>query len=155
MKKSYILKQDYSFPDVISTPSTYQRARVNMKKFRRGEIVNGEMKHSNNEPSFVLVEGRFVIPVSMLREVVTKEVSSNASGFPEQKAMDKKPALVVTRGGLKGLDAMLIGALSGVAGVFIAEKQTWLQPSPNKKNYIYGAVVGALAGLYLNYRFKK
>ena len=152
--KSYILRQDFSSPDVISTPSSYRSAQVNYKRFKKGEIINGELKHANNKPSFVLVQGRLVIPISVLREVVTKEISVAANGeLTETKIEDKKPAIVVTKGKLKGIDAMIIGAVVGVIGVVVAEKQGWIT-MPNKKNKLWGALGGAAAGLYLSQRFR-
>lgn len=160
MLKSYILTKDFSSPYVVSTGLAHKPTQIKLKKFRRGEIINGEMKHANNQPAFVLVGGTLMIPLAVIREVVTKEINSGADGSGSetkeaQKAQDRKPALVVTQGKLKGIDAMLIGAVVGVVGVVIAEKQTWLAPSPSHKNKLIGGFVGAIAGLYLSYRLKK
>ena len=48
---------------------------------------------------------------------------------------------------------MIIGAILGVAGVFIAEKQGWIA-EPDKKYKLYGAIGGAIVGYYFMYRKK-
>lgn len=156
MVKSYILTKEFKSPDVINTPTSFRPANIKLRTFRKGEIINGELKHANNEPAFVLVQGRLVVPLSVLREVVTREISSGASGVTtsgEQRAEDRKPAIVVTKGKVKMLDAMVIGAIVGVVGVIVAEKQGWIA-MPNKKNKMWGAIGGAVAGVYLSYRLK-
>ena len=152
--KSYILTRDFDSPDVINTASTYKPAQIKMRRFRRGEIINGELKHANNQPAFVLVEGRLVFPLEVLKEVITREINSNASGEETKKAEDKKPAIVVTNSRMKSIDALLIGAVVGFAGVILAEKQGWIT-TPDKKNKFYGAGVGAVLGIYIANRFKK
>ena len=153
--KSYILTRDFNSPYVISTGLAHQPTKIKLKKFRKGEIVNGEMKHANNQPAFILVQGTLMIPLSVIKEVVTRDVNSSFDdGKSNKAAEDKKPAIVVTNSKMKSLDAMIIGAIAGLGGVILAEKQGWIT-SVDKKNKIYGAIVGAIAGLYVSYRFKK
>ena len=47
------------------------------------------------------------------------------------------------------MDAMLIGAVIGLAGVYLANKKGWIKV-PDNMNYAYGAGIGAaLAGYYI------
>ena len=54
----------------------------------------------------------------------------------------------------KYIDGILIGAVVGLGGVILAEKQGWIV-NVDKKNKIYGAIAGAILGGYYIYRFKK
>jgi hypothetical protein len=46
---------------------------------------------------------------------------------------------------------MIIGAIVGVVGVYIAEKQGWIA-EPDKKYKLYGALIGAAGAAYIVYR---
>ena len=122
------------------------------KQFRKGQIVKGEMKHANNKPAFLLVDGCCVVPLTSIREVVTKEVTSDVTGDAAQTPIVKNK-IDVKVSKLKIMDAGIIGGLVGLGGVWLAHKQSWL-PVVDNKNYLYGAVIGAAAGMYLLYRFK-
>ena len=54
----------------------------------------------------------------------------------------------------KYIDGILIGAVVGLGGVILAEKQGWIT-NIDKKNKIYGAIAGAVLGTYYIYRFQK
>lgn len=152
--KSYILIQDFRSPIVRVTGVPHSPSRIETKLFRKGEIIQGEMKHANNQPAFVLVRGQLVVPLQVLKEVVSKDInsSSNAEGQPETEKKDKEK-YVQTNPKIKYLDAMLIGAALGFGGVYLAERQGWIAV-PEKKYRFYGAIAGALAGAYFVYRFK-
>lgn len=150
--KSYIVTQDFKSPYVRVTGLPQKPQEIRFKQFKKGEIVNGELKHSNNQPAFVLVKGTLVLPLSVIKELVTKEVSHSAEGSAE-KPKEEKKMITIQPSKVKYVDAMIVGALAGFGLVFLAEKQGWIV-SVDKKNKIYGAVGGALAGLYLTYRYK-
>ena len=89
----------------------------------------------------------------MVRELTTKSIVSNADG-EDVNVPEKKTKIVAnTDPKMKYLDAIVIGALVGAGGAYLAEKQG-LIATVDKKNKIYGALIGAGAGLYLAYRFK-
>ena len=46
---------------------------------------------------------------------------------------------------------MIVGALVGFGGVFLAEKKGWISEPDNKYRY-YGAIAGAALGYYFVYR---
>ena len=51
------------------------------------------------------------------------------------------------------IDALVVGALLGVGGAYLSEKQGWLG-EPDKKNKLYGALIGGAVALYGLYRYK-
>ena len=148
--KSYIVTQDFKSPVVRVTGMPHKPQDIRFKRFRKGDIIKGELKHANNEPAFILVGGACVVPLNVVKELVTKEITSNAEGTEE-----KKPIKITPKEGprMKYLDAVIIGAALGVGGAYLAEKQGWIA-MPDKKNKIYGALIGAAVGLYFVYRFK-
>lgn len=149
--KSYVVTQDFKSPWVRMTGRPNKPQELRFKLFKKGEIVNGEMKHANNQPAFVLVKGVLMLPLSVVKEVITKDVSVSAEGGEEKK--DTKKISLQSMSKVKYVDAIVIGAIIGAGAVFLAEKQGWLV-SPDKKNKVYGAIGGALLGTYLVYRTK-
>jgi hypothetical protein len=150
--KSYIMTKTTRAPYVQVTGQAHNPQAIRMKILREGQIVKGEMKHANNKPAFVLVAQCLVVPLDAVREVITKDVtSSNASG---ETTTDKPKAIKLPSvNKLKYIDAVVIGSLVGVGSAFLIEKQGWLAP-PDKKNKVYGAIIGAAAALYILYRYK-
>ena len=147
--KSYIVIQDFKSPIVRVTGMPHKPQEILMKRFRKGEIIKGELKHANNKPAFILVGGAAVVPLGVVKELVTKEIVSDASG-------ESKPAIKIEpikNPRMKYLDGIVLGSVLGVGGAYLAEKQGWIA-QPDKKNKIYGALIGAAIGLYLVYRFK-
>lgn len=155
--KSYILTNDYKAPYVTATGLPHNPSAIRFKQFRKGEIIKGEMKHANNKPAFILVNGVCVVPLEVVKELITKEIISHADGEGSIKEKVEK-----TLGGssannanpkVRYIDALLLGAIVGFGGVILAEKQGWIA-EPDKKYRLYGAVgVGALA-MYIVYRSK-
>jgi hypothetical protein len=149
--KSYIVTQSFKTPLVRVTGMAHKPQEIRFKQFRKGDIVKGELKHANNKPAFVLVGSQLVVPLNAVKELVTKEIVSSADG--ESKPQEKVKITPNKDPKMKYLDAVILGGLAGFGGVYLAEKQGWI-PNVDKKNRIYGALVGAAAGLYLVYRFK-
>ena len=92
--KSYILTKDFKSPYVTATGLPHNPSAIKFKQFRRGEVVNGEMKHANNKPAFVLVNGVLVVPLDVVKELVTKDVVSHADGKGSIK--EKTPPKLTT-----------------------------------------------------------
>jgi len=156
--KSYIFVNDYKAPYVQVTGLPHNPQKIRFKKFLKGEIVKGELKHANNKPAFILVAGVCVVPLDIVKELVTKAVvehndhaKSAADGAMLALTPKKKPS---TASKVKYVDAMVVGALLGVGAVFLADKQGWIS-MPDKKHKLYGAAIGAAAGLYFVYRMKQ
>jgi hypothetical protein len=156
--KSYLITHDVKSPYVVATGLPHNPQEVRLKLFRKGQIVKGELKHANNKPAFLLVNGVCVIGLDVVKEIVTKEINSNASGgttTSATKVIDKTVGLSKDNSNpkVRYIDAMIVGALLGFGGVFIAEKQGWIG-EPDKKYKLYGAVGGAIVGYYFMYRSK-
>ena len=153
--KSYILTNDWKAPYVTSTGHPKNPQAIRFKQFKKGTIVKAELKHANNKPAFLLVSGVCVVPLNVVKELVTKEVISNVDGQGSIK--DK---VVSTVGGssktnsnakIKYIDSAIIGALVGFGAIVLSEKQGWI-PEVDKKYRLYGALGGALLLSYVMYR---
>lgn len=155
--KSYLITHDYKAPYVESTGHPKNPTQVKFKVFRRGDIVRGELKHANNKPAFLLVGGQAIVTLDVIKELVTKEVKSGADSTTTSpsKLIDKTIGLPKNNSNpqVRYLDAMLIGAIVGFGGAYLAEKQGWIG-EPNKKNKLIGAGIGAALGVYYIYRSK-
>lgn len=154
MKKSYILTKDVKSPVVVNSQTAHKPAQIRFKNFRRGQIVQGELKHAGNQPLFVLVGRMCVIPLDCVKELQGKDIQSNYTGadMDEQK---KEPQVVkVENPKIKYLDALIIGGLVGFLGVHLGQKYGYITPDEenDKKYKMYGALGGALIGVYLVYR---
>ena len=153
--KSYVLKQDMKVPYVTNTGHAARPTQIKFKRFKKDDIVNGELKHANNKPAFILVSGVLPIPVWAVKELVTKEIVTGAVGTEKLQDktitapstdIDKFPKMKVT-------DAIIIGAITGALAVWFAEKKNIIK-EPDKKNKIYGAIGGALVFGYIAFRMK-
>lgn len=155
--KSYILTNDYKAPYVTATGLPHNPSAIRFKQFSRGDIIKGEMKHANNKPAFILVNGVCVVPLDVVKELVTKEVVSHTDG---EGSIKKK--ISQTIGGsskansnpkVRYMDALLLGAVVGFGGVILAEKQGWIA-EPDKKYRLYGAIGAGALAMYIVYRSK-
>jgi len=151
-QKTYIFTHDCKAPYVEITGKPHMPQEVKFLKFRRGDQVRGEIKHSNNKPAFILGPKNAIIPLDVVKELVTKAVvgdtpSLAASSFdgPTQ------PKSVPTNPKVRYIDAMLLGAVVGLVAVVVAEKQGWIS-EPDSKYKWYGAGLGAVAAGYIVYR---
>lgn len=155
--KSYIFTNDFKAPYVTATGLPHNPQKIGFRKFQKGEIVKGELKHANNKPAFVLVHGVCVVPLDVIKELVTREVVSHTDGTVANASQKISETIGLPKdnsnSNVRYLDAMLIGALLGFGGVYLAEKQGWIA-EPNKKYKLYGAGAGALLGMYYVYRQK-
>jgi hypothetical protein len=155
MKKTYIITKDVDVPVVSSGGSAHRQAQIRMRRFRKGQLVQGELKHSNNKPSFILVGRMLVIPVECVKEIQGKDVTSKFSGTTEASTStnsSKQPVVQTKQStNVKYLDALLIGAVIGFGAMYFAEKKGWVV-SEDSKMKLYGALGGGLLGMYLVYR---
>lgn len=151
MKKSYVLIQDFKAPYVVATGMAHNPSKIMLKKYIKGQIVEGQIIISKGQPSILLVAGIIPIPVSVLKEVVTKEiVQSNASGDGKGVTPNK---VIIKKTNTRYLDAGIIGAILGAGAIYLAEKQNIIATS-DKKYKLYGALAGAVLGMYIVYRKK-
>lgn len=165
--KTYVLTQDFNAPYVIATGMPHNPQQIKLKKFRKGDIIKGELKHANNEPAFVLVQGTLVVPLEVIREVVTKAIiDNNTPPIPVEQLDDtKKDSDEVVVSGKKTtlqnlkssnpkvnyIDSMIIGGIAGLGIMYLVKRQNWIEEFENKY-YIYSGIAGALLGAYIVYR---
>jgi hypothetical protein len=163
--KSYVLTADFRAPYVVATGHPKNPQQIKTKMFREGEIVKGELKHANNQPAFILVAGTLVIPVDCIKELTTRAIVEDDKIVPaevvEEKTTNevviktdsaKKSMLKSSNPKVKYMDAIIIGGIAGLGGIYLAGKQGWIAEI-DKKHYLYGGLVGAVLGAYLVYRF--
>lgn len=156
-QKTYIATHDFKAPYVEVTGIPHNPQQVKFKTFRKGQQFRGELKHANNKPAFILAENNAIVGLDTVKEIFTKQVGAETranemSAFNgSSTGSETKKVAVPTNPKVRYIDAMLLGALVGVVGVVIAEKQGWI-PEPDKKYKMYGALGGAVAAAYIVYR---
>lgn len=161
----FVTTKEFKTPYVISTGQPHRPTAIKTKQFRKGDIISGEMKTSHGKPAFVLYKGVMVIPLTCIRQVITKEINTNLGADGDTKTTtppkEGSSGSIKVVGGKTAsteekkkryLDGIIVGALAGFGATYYAEKKGWI-PMPSQKNKIIGAVVGALAGFYVVYRF--
>ena len=158
----FVATMDFKSPYVVTTGVPHRPTQIKAKKFKKGEIICGELKESKGKPAFVLHRGVIVVPLECVKKVIVKDVvvneapkvsSAEGSGNGSGKINIEKKSFL-NDGKKKFFDAMIIGGVAGFGGVYFAEKKGWIA-EPSKKNKLIGVVAGALLGAYLVYRFQK
>lgn len=152
-QKTYIATHDFKAPYVEITGIPHNPQQVKFKNFRKGDTFKGELKHANNKPAFILAANNAIVPLDVVKELVTKNIGGNTpttSSFDASTQATKK-AVLPTNPKVRYIDAMILGGIIGVVGVIVAEKQGWIA-EPNSKFKLYGALAGALAASYIVYR---
>ena len=157
MKKSYVFKQDFKAPYVVATGLPHRPTKIMLKKYKQGQIIQGQMVMVKGKPSVLLVSGVIPIPLTVIKEVLTKEIlQSNASGKPTTATTPTNlsaPIVVGKKSNTRYVDAAILGAILGLGVAYFAEKQNWIG-QPDKKNKLYGAAIGAVLAMYFIYRKK-
>lgn len=153
--KSYVITKSCRSPIVRATGHGARPQQIQFKTFRKGDIVKGELKHANNQPAFVLINGVCVVDLSCVKELVTKEIVTGADGKTkvQDQTITAPPKTKDAMPKVKIADAVIIGAIIGAIGVFIAEKKGIIA-EPENRNKILGAVGGAIIFGYIAYRIK-
>jgi hypothetical protein len=155
MKKTYVITKTVKVPFVVNTPQPHRPADIRYKTFRKGEMVQGELKHANNKPAFVLVGKMGVLPLNCIQEVSSKpiaaETSSAEGNTQAEKADAKNKEVIVENPKVRYADAFIIGAFAGFVGTHLAMKQGWI-PDEDKKYKLYGALGVGVIAMYLVYR---
>lgn len=155
----FVATKDFKTPYVVATGQPHKPTQIKLKKFRKGEIITGEIKTSKGKPSFILHKGVMMIPLNSVKQVITKDIQIGADGVKDDisKTNPKVEVKVLKASDEKKksyIDGIVIGGLLGFGGVILAEKKGWIAVV-DKKNRLIGAVVGAVIGCYVAYRFKK
>ena len=152
-QKTYIATHDFKAPYVEITGIPHNPQQVKFRNFRKGDTFKGELKHANNKPAFILAANNAIVPLDVVKELVTKNIGGNTSTTSSFDASTQttKKAVLPTNPKVRYIDAMILGGIIGVVGVIVAEKQGWIA-EPNSKFKLYGALAGALAASYIVYR---
>lgn len=152
--KNYVIVKRFKSPQVVQTGMSHSPAKVGWRVFKKGEIVKGELKHANGQPSFVLLGRMTVLPLSCVKEIVTRPVQDKTSNFSSEPSADQKVKkyMAKTPPKIQYMDAVLLGAVVGGVGWWYAEKKN-LVDSLNPKAKIYAAGAGALLAWYFVYRY--
>jgi len=153
--ESFVIKTSCRVPYVTNTGHAARPTQIKFKKFKKGDIINGEMKHANNAPAFVLGKVDLQVTIGCVKKLVTKEISTGADGKTtvKDKTITAPPSHVDPYPKMKVSDAVIVGAIAGAIGVYFAEKKNIIK-EPTPKNKVFGAVGGALIFGYLAYRIK-
>ena len=165
-KLDFVATKDFKSPYVVATGQPHRPTSIKTKQFKKGEIISGEIKTSQGKPAFVLYRGVMVVPLSCVRQVITKEIGATPETKMTTVGADGETTVVAPKGSItvnkKGtaneekkkryLDGILLGALAGFGATYFAEKKGWI-PTASQKNKVIGAVAGALIGVYAVYRF--
>ena len=152
----FVATTDFISPYVIATGMPHQPTKICKKQFKKGEIITGEIKTVKGKPSFVMHKGVMVIPFSCIKQVITKNIEMQSGADAVKVAKDnpkvevRVPSITLERK-KKAMDGAIFGAILGFAGVMVAEKQGWMN-AEEKKNRLYGAMIGAFLGGYYVYR---
>lgn len=148
-RTSFIITKLVRTPFVVDSNLPHKPRQVKYKQFKPGDMITGVLHMTAaGKPDFVLVSKRLVIPATCVRELVTQEVVSNADGKEQMKKFIQKGDSSV-----KYADAAILGAIIGIAAVWVAEKKQWIS-MPSPKNKIIGGVVGAGLLAYVVYRIR-
>jgi hypothetical protein len=155
----FVATTDFSSPYVIATGQPHKPTKICTKKFKKGDIITGEIKTVKGKPSFVLHKGVMVIPFSCIKQVITKDIEVKSS-FAAQKSVEKANPKVEVKvpntsaeKKRKVMDGAILGAILGFGATILAEKQGWIS-GEDKKTRIYGSLAGAFLVGYFIYRSK-
>ena len=150
-KKNYIVTHDFRSPYVMQTGIPHKPTKIEFRTFKRGQIVAGILiKTNDGKPAYVLYNGTFVLPLSNIKEMVTKDVVMSMEGDKKNQT-SAAPLPKVTNPKLKYMDALLIGGIAGAVIVFVAQKRNWITEQDHMYK-AYGAAAGAALALYFVYR---
>lgn len=154
-KGTYVIAKDFKSPYVVSSRDPRNPTQIRWKHFKRGEIIAAEMHlDGKGQPKLLMYNGVCVVPLSVAKAVVTKEIISSASGAANTDmpgTETTKKIVTVKNPKTRYIDAGIFGALLGMGVVLLANKQNWIV-NQDKKHYLYGAGVGAAAAMYFIYR---
>jgi len=155
--RSYIFTSDWKAPYVTATGHPKNPQSLRFKQFKKGTIVKAELKHANNQPAFLLVAGVCVVPLTVVKELITRDIISNidGQGSIKDKVIEKVGGASKANSNpkVRYIDSSIIGAVLGFGGIILAEKQGWLS-EVNSKYRLYGAIGGAALLTYIVYRSK-
>lgn len=154
-KETYMITRNFESPYVVNSGNPRNPTAIRHKRFKAGQIISGKMQLVNGKPNFVLYNDVVVIPLSVVKAVVTKEILSNVSGAPANTIPNgqetTKNFIISKSPKTRYMDTALVGAVIGLAVVYLANKKGWIKV-PMPINFAYGAGIGAALGAYAIYR---
>lgn len=151
--KSYVLKENYKAPVLRYTGLSHAPQQLQFKQFLKNDIVQGELKHSMNKPIGVIVMPGMFFPLQVLKEVVTKEIVSDASGESISTITEKiKTNVQNSDPKVQYIDYALAGAVVGLGVVFALGKYNVIPTGVTKVHYAIGAGIGSSLFTYIKWR---
>jgi hypothetical protein len=155
----YIVVKSFKSPVVYSGGSHPKlRSQVKYAFFKKGQVISGTLKvKENGDPDYIIHKRAVVVPISAVKELVTKEMISNADGETDliKKQVENK-ILGKETNKVRFIDSAIIGGVIGVAIVWYAEKKGWVKEQEDAKiphqNKLIGLLVGGLLGAYYTHR---
>jgi hypothetical protein len=155
----YIVIKDFKSPVVYSGGSHPKlRQQIKYAFFKKGRVISGTLKtKENGDPDYIIHKGAVVIPIAAVKELVTKEMVSNADGETDliKKQVENK-ILGESTNKVRFIDSAIIGGVIGVGLVWYAEKKGWVKEQEDAKiphqNKLIGLLVGGLLGAYYTHR---
>ncbi len=162
----FVATTDFNSPYVVATGMPHRPTQIKTKRFKKGQIITGKMIEDGGKPAFVLWSGVVVVPLSCVKKIIVKDINLNPTdtvvSSAEGDIRAEKPRVPVVspkdkakaEDKKKYIDGLIIGAIAGGGGAYLAQKKGWIAV-PDSKNLLIGAVVGGFLGAYLVYRLKK
>ncbi len=150
MKKRFIVTQGFKSPYMLITGQAHRPHKIEYKSFRKGETIIGKVHYRGGKPAFVMIDETLVVPLNVIKEVLTKDVVSNATGDNSEVKKEEKITVNSTKiSKQKYVLAAIGGALIGFGVNIYAQKKGWLVP--NEKNKFIAMAIGGASAAYLLY----
>lgn len=152
----YIVIRDFKSPVAFSGSShPALGTQVRAMNFKKGQVIDGVLKtKSDGSPDYIIHRKCVVVPVAAVKELVTKEVLSNAEGSDAPK---EKKVITESTSKIKYIDSAIIGGAIGFVAAWFLEKRGII-PADNPENKVphqnklIGLAIGAAAGVYYTYK---
>lgn len=152
----YIVIRDFKSPVAFSGGSHPAiGTQVRAMNFKKGQVIDGVLKtKTDGSPDYIIHRKCVVVPIAAVKELVTKEVLSNAEGSDSPK---EKKVITESTSKIKYIDHAIIGGAIGFVVTWILEKRGII-PADNPENKVphqnklIGLVIGAAAGAYYTYK---
>lgn len=148
-QRNFIVTHDFKSPYVMATGIPSNPNKILFRRYKKGQIISGIIIEDKGKPASILSEGYFTIPLSNVKEMITKDVSYSVEGDKGKKPEPILPK--VNNPKLKYMDAVIIGGIVGAVVVFVAQKKNWITEQDHMYK-AYGAGIGAALALYVVYR---
>jgi hypothetical protein len=153
----YIVIRDFKSPVAFSGSShPALGTQVRQMNFKKGQVIDGVLKtKEDGSPAFIIHRKCVIVPIAAVKELVSKEILSNAEGSSD--APKEKKVITESTSKIKYIDSAIIGGAIGFALTWFLEKRGII-PADNPENKVphqnklIGLAIGAAAGAYYTYK---